>query len=136
MAMEMRIEEELRVLLVEDSEDDVFFFERALGRTSVSTQLTALTNGAAAMDYLADAAERKPHVVFLDLKLPQVSGFEVLRWLRTREFDPPLRVVVLSGSDQDRDLIEVRELGAYDYIVKPIGVDRLRQVLRDCGPPG
>lgn len=124
------------VLLVEDSPDDVFLFQRILRRTEVKTQLSIVQNGSAAVEFLkavleSREAERfpRPDVVFLDLKLPLLSGFEVLRWVREQTFSPPLLIIVLTGSDEDRDKRLVAELGVQEFVTKPIRADFLKEVL-------
>ena len=118
------------VLLVEDSDDDAFFFDRALRRCQVDCEFTRLENGALALDYLKNALAsadgfRRPDVVFLDLKLPAFSGFDILRWIAEQNVRPPLKVVVLSGSEHQGDMDLARALGASDYCVKPISPERL-----------
>src|SRR3954449_11136995 len=93
------------ILLVEDSEDDAFFFRRVLKRSGIEHSLRQAADGAAALRYLeaarAGADETKypwPDLVFLDLKLPTFSGFEILTWIREQKMEP-LDVLVLSGSE-------------------------------------
>src|SRR5689334_7804248 len=110
-------------LLVEDSDDDAFFFERALATACVPVQLIRLADGGAAVEYLermtrASRDLSRTHVLFLDLKLPVLSGFEVMRWIRERNL--LLEVIVLSGSDLDSDIEAARDLGACEFLVKPI----------------
>ncbi len=120
------------VLLVEDSDDDAFFFERSLKNAGIPGQLIRVADGGAAVEYLerASAASKdllQTHVVFLDLKLPVLSGFEVLRWIRERSLS--VEVLVLSGSDLDLDIEAATRLGASDYLVKPISAAELRKRL-------
>ncbi|MGZ5544644.1 MAG: response regulator [Limisphaerales bacterium] len=124
------------VLLVEDSSDDVFLFERGLGRTGIKTRLSVVGNGSAAVDYLKAVLERRepekfprPDVIFLDLKLPQLSGFEVLRWVRQQKFEPPLSIIVLTGSDEERDKRLVAELGVEEFVTKPARAAYLKEIL-------
>ena len=77
------------VLLVEDSPDDAFFFRRAVNKSGIPAAIQLAADGLEAMDYLlhqgrfADAAAHpSPHIMFLDLKLPHVNGFELLDWMR------------------------------------------------------
>jgi CheY-like chemotaxis protein len=114
------------ILLVEDNEDDVFLMRRALKSAAVTTPVRILENGQEAIDYFGGTglyADREKHpypsLVFLDLKLPYKSGFDVLSWLQ--ENPPPvnLTVVVLSSSNSPHDVARCAELGASHYAVKP-----------------
>lgn len=118
------------VLLVEDSDDDAFFFERAFEQAGVAAKLVRLGDGQSAVHYLERASANSPdlsrtHLMFLDLKLPVLNGFEVLQWLRDRNIQ--LEVMVLSGSDIETDVSLARRLGASDYLVKPITPMELKQ---------
>ena len=68
-------------------------------------------------------------MIFLDLKMPGRNGFEVLEWLQTQPTLKSLRVVILSGSQEPADIDRARKLGAADYVVKPVAVERLRELL-------
>ena len=120
------------VLLVEDSDDDAFFFERAFTDSAVAARLIRVHDGGSALDYLRGASEKsrdlsRTHVVFLDLKIPVFSGLDVLRWIKERDLS--VKVLVLSGSDLDSDVEMARALGAADYIVKPISPADLKKCL-------
>ncbi|HVS52611.1 MAG TPA: response regulator [Opitutaceae bacterium] len=119
------------ILLVEDSEDDVFFFSRALRESGFDCELVHQPDGSAAIDYLerslqAAASIHRPDLVFLDLKLPTFTGFEVLSWIRDAEFSPPLDVAILSGSEHAGDVERALSLGASGYYVKPILAQQLK----------
>lgn len=121
------------VLLAEDSEDDAFFFRWSLQKAGLKCHLVHATDGAKAMQMLkgcVDASGRRtpecPDLVFLDLKMPAMTGFEVLEWIRAHPFDPPLDVAVLSGSEHASDVARATALGASAYYVKPISADHLR----------
>jgi CheY-like chemotaxis protein len=123
------------VLLVEDSDDDAFFFERALKEAGVEKAPVRLVDGGAAIAYLERASAgskdlSQTHILFLDLKLPVLSGFEVLKWIRDHRVS--IEVLVLSGSSLDLDMEAARRLGASDYLVKPISAAELKQRL-GCG---
>jgi CheY-like chemotaxis protein len=120
------------VFLAEDSEDDVFFFQRAFRKAEVGCSLLRAENGRAAIEMLKDGASwpgSVPVVVFLDLKMPVMSGFEVLEWLRFSGLDPAPKVIVLSGSNDQDDRARAQSLGAADYLVKPITAEILREMI-------
>ncbi|MGH7957891.1 MAG: response regulator [Opitutaceae bacterium] len=117
------------VLLVEDSEDDAFFFRWTLDKCGFACEVVHAIDGAAAIQRLeAVLAGTSPHpdLVFLDLKIPTFSGFEILAWIRDRRFEPPLDVAVLSGSEHVGDIQRAHSLGATAYYVKPLSVEQLR----------
>ena len=127
------------VLLVEDSEDDVFFFRRTLERSGVECGFHCVTNGAEAVEFLRETSSSNsqplPQTIFLDLKMPVLDGFEVLEWMRTQSFPTPIQVIVLSGSDYQDDKARAARLGAADYLVKPVKVaDLLRSLSHVCPP--
>ena len=114
------------ILLVEDSEDDVFFMVRAFKAAGLVTPLARVENGEKAIDYLTGKAPYDdrarfplPSLVLLDLKMPFVSGFEVLRWIRNQSCCSKVPVIVFTTSSQERDVETAYELGANAYIVKP-----------------
>ncbi len=120
------------VLLVEDSDDDAFFFERSLLNSAVPVELIRVAHGGEAVDYLQKASQHsrdlsQSYLVFLDLKLPVLNGFEVLKWIR--EHNLSVEVVVLSGSDIESDMERARTLGASDFLVKPISAEDLKKRL-------
>ena len=125
------------VLLVEDSEDDAFFFRRTFDKSGVSCTIQHVTDGAQAIEFLRNASisnDGFPQTIFLDLKMPVVNGFEVLDWLRTQAFAAAVQVIVLSGSEQQDDRERAAQLGASDYLVKPLKVCDLHRLLRDICP--
>ena len=118
-----------KVLLVEDSEDDVFFFRRSLKKTGIPCDCVHVWNGGAATSYLQENRDLS-HLVFLDLKIPVLTGFEVLKWIQGQSFKTRLEIVVLSGSDDPRDIASAQELGVSDYLVKPVSVADLARKLQ------
>jgi len=126
------------ILLVEDSEDDAFFFNRTLQKSGMTFSVSHVPDGAQAIAFLQNAMssgeENFPQTIFLDLKMPVVNGFEVLEWIRTQTFPVPVVVIVLSGSEQADDKERAAQLGAADYLVKPIRVSDLHRVFRNICP--
>ena len=86
------------ILLVEDSEEDAFFFTRTSEKSGIHCKCNRARNGAAAKAYLLSNVGM-PHIVFLDLKMPVMDGFEELDWLKDQPFKSDFVVIVLSGSD-------------------------------------
>ena len=114
------------ILLVEDDEDDVFLMRRALRGAHVVNPLHVVEDGQQAIDYLAgngEFAHREAHpmpaIVFLDLKLPYMSGHDVLAWIRRQRALETLVVIVLTSSNEPSDLNRCYALGANSYLVKP-----------------
>jgi CheY-like chemotaxis protein len=117
------------ILLVEDSEDDAFFFRWTLDKCGMACDVTHSIDGAAAIEYLQGVlagTQPRPDLIFLDLKIPTFTGFEVLAWIGQQHFEPPLDVAVLSGSEHAIDVQRAHALGASGYYVKPLSVEQLR----------
>lgn len=115
------------ILLAEDDENDQFFMQIALQRAEVRDPLHIVGNGRDAIAYLAgekpyDDREKypQPTILFLDIQMPYLSGFDVLEWLRSRrnEFSN-LVVIVLTSSPEERDHTRAYQLGARSYLLKP-----------------
>ena len=128
------------ILLVEDNQDDVFFFLEARRATGLTNPTHHAESGQAALDYLKGAgqfADREryavPFLMLLDLKLPHVSGLEVLRWVREQPALATMLVVVLTSSAQERDVDEAYQLGANSYLVKPNALEGLTDLVKAIG---
>ena len=131
------------IMLVEDDPDDIFIFQRALQAAHISLPLVILTNGQEALDYLSHSRKYSdqaqyplPFVVFLDLKLPYIDGFEILTWIRKQPSLESVVVVALSGSDETRDHQKSYTLGARSYVVKPPTAVQLRQFMESMASYG
>jgi CheY-like chemotaxis protein len=116
------------LLLVEDNEADILFFRRALKKVRPDAPLEVATSGTAAVQHLTEARPA-PSVMLLDLKLPRMSGLEVLEWMKARPELRQVRTVVLTSSSEDRDVRRSYELGAVAYVVKPVDVGGLSEVV-------
>lgn len=123
------------LLLVEDDENDVFFLRRALQSTGTNVQLHVATDGRQALDYLlgrgayADRTEHPlPTLVLLDLKLPYLSGLEVLKQLRAEPSLRKLIVVVLTSSSLDSDVAQAYENGVNSFLVKPSRLEEQKEL--------
>lgn len=120
------------VLYADDDENDVFFMERAFSKLKLRRALRVVTNGREAVGYLTAAAgpaERAkfpvPDLVCLDVKMPEMSGLEVLKWVRGQAKWRTLPVVMFSSSTLRRDVEFARAFGANAYLVKPSNAEQL-----------
>ncbi len=130
--------DDVPILLAEDDENDVFLMRRAFERAGIPNPVFVVRNGQEAIDYLAGTgqyAERKkfpfPGLMLLDLKMPWMDGFDVLKWLRRQPGVEQFPVVVLTSSKLQADVDQSRELGVYDYRVKPQAFEDLVRLLDD-----
>jgi len=128
--------ESCTLLLVEDNPDDIFLMERALKKTGLRLRLHIVTDGRQAVDYLSGVQEYSdriryplPAMVFLDLKLPYLNGFEVLEWIRKHPVLSGLDVSILTSSPEERDQQTAQRLRARAYLVKPPTDTSLLEVL-------
>ena len=136
------------ILYVEDDEADRFFMEHAFNTAGLPSTLRMVNDGRAAVQYLsgtgqfADRARHPvPKLVLLDLKMPELSGFEVLEWIRKRPEYAALPVIIFSSSSHPDDPRKAKTLGADDYWRKPANsmhyaqvVDLLRKKWLSAGP--
>jgi len=127
-----------KILLVEDNPDDVALTMRALKSHNITNDVVVAQDGAQALDYLFGGkgnprAGELPAVVLLDLNLPKVNGLEVLRRIRAEEATRLLPVVILTSSDEERDVIEGYSLGANSYVRKPVDFVEFTEAARELG---
>ena len=115
------------ILIAEDTEDDALIIRRALQKAAVPNPLHVVRNGEEVMAYLQghrQFANRDeyplPALLLLDLKMPRMDGFEVLSWIRHQPSLKALRVIVLTSSEDIRDVNKAYELGANSFLVKPM----------------
>jgi two-component system, response regulator len=128
------------ILLVEDNPDDEALTLRALKKNNIKNEVVVARDGIEALDYLFGTGAHagrdlhvQPQVVLLDLKLPKLDGFEVLRRLRAAEPTKLLPVVILTTSNEDQDRIKGYGLGANSYVRKPVEFDRFIEAVRQLG---
>ncbi len=120
------------ILHVEDEENDVLLLKLAFQQVGISNPVRVVRTGRQALDYLRGEgkyAEREeyplPCLVLLDLKLPQMSGLDVLKWMRREPAFRTTIVVVFTSSSLDRDVEEAYRFGANSYLVKPASAGEL-----------
>ena len=118
------------ILLVEDNPDDEQLAVRALKRSNVVNDIVVARDGQQALDYLLDGSKPLPALVLLDLKLPKVSGLQVLQRLRATERTAILPVVILTTSKEDQDLLDSYRSGCNSYIRKPVDFTQFAEAMR------
>ncbi len=121
------------ILLVEDNADDEQLTLRAMRQSDVPNIIRVARDGAEALEALFGTGSRLPDLVLLDLKLPKVSGLEVLQRIRSEEATKTLPIVILTSSDEERDIVESYNLGANSYIRKPVDFDEFIDAVRQLG---
>ena len=124
------------VLLVEDSPDDALIMQRAWKKAGLAQPLSLVDDGQKAVDYLSGTgpwADRQKHplpcLVLLDLKLPYLSGLEVVSWIRAHEPCSRMPVIFLTASHSEKDIQQAYTRGATAYLVKPPTPDELVRML-------
>ena len=129
-----------KILLVEDNPDDVELTLRAFKKNNVANEVVVVSDGVEALAYMfgtgryagRDVAQR-PSVIFLDLKLPKLDGLEVLRRLRADARTALQPVVILTSSNEEKDMITGYKLGANSYVRKPVDFDQFVEAARQLG---
>jgi two-component system response regulator len=132
--------ENIEILLVEDNMHDAELTMRALYKNQVARHIVHLKNGAVALDFLFGTGQyagrninNKPLVILLDLKMPKVSGLEVLEKITANSLTRKIPVVVLTSSKEHPDVERAYSLGANSYIVKPVDFESFREIVHNLG---
>lgn len=132
--------DEIEILLIEDNASDAEMTVRALKKSGIANKLLHLKDGAEALDFIfakGNYSDRKvvngPKVVILDLKMPKVSGIEVLQKMKSDERTRKIPVVVLTSSKEDPDIKECYALGVNSYVVKPVDFDQFHKAISGLG---
>jgi len=132
--------QQIEILLIEDNPNDAEMAIRALRKSNLANHLVHLEDGQQALDYLFGTgaytdrgANEQPRLVLLDLKLPKVDGLEVLGQLRAHELTQRLPIVMLTSSQETRDVAESYRLGANSYVVKPVDSEKFSEALCNLG---
>jgi CheY-like chemotaxis protein len=132
--------EDVEILLVEDNPNDVELTMRALQKQSLANKVFVVKDGAEALEFMfatgafaARKIENRPKVVLLDLKLPKVDGIEVLRRIKADARTKHTPVVMLTSSQEERDVIDTYNLGVNSYIVKPVDFSNFVHAVSELG---
>jgi len=128
------------ILLVEDNPSDIGLTQRALARSHIANKLVVVEDGQEALDYLFGGGQYSgrnvselPALVLLDLQLPRLDGFEVLRRIRDDQRTHRLPVVILTTSKEEQDVAQSYDLGANSYIRKPVDFTQFAQSIEHLG---
>jgi two-component system response regulator len=130
---------DVEILLVEDNPHDVELTLRALQKNNLANKVEVVKDGEEALDFVfatgrfAGTTTNHLKVILLDLKLPKVSGLEVLQQLKADDRTKGIPVVVLTSSHEDRDIKECYKLGVNSYVVKPVEFDAFAKTVADLG---
>jgi two-component system response regulator len=122
---------ECDILLVEDNPDDAALTLRALSRHNLANRVQVARDGVEAFECLRDRS--RPKVILLDLKLPRISGLEVLERLKADAETRTIPVVVLTSSREEPDIARAYALGANSYIVKPVDFEQFVDAVSEAG---
>ena len=130
----------VEILLVEDNPRDVDLTLRAMKKRNMANKIHVVRDGAEALDYIFARGEyihrdknHRPKVILLDLKLPKVDGLEVLRQIKADEQARMIPVVVLTSSNDERDMVESYRLGVNSYITKPVDFGKFIDSVQELG---
>jgi CheY-like chemotaxis protein len=126
---------QVNILMVEDDAGHARLIERNMRRAGICNEIVHVTDGASALDRLNRdlAANARPILVLLDLNLPDMSGIAVLARLKATESFRRIPVVVLTTTDDEREIARAYDLGANVYITKPVDYDRFAAAIRQLG---
>lgn len=129
-----------KILLIEDNDDDIELVEIALNSGFIANDLDVVKDGAEALDYLHckgkyinKSIDDLPALILLDLNLPKITGFEVLKEIRSNEKTCLIPVTIFTSSDQEKDIIESYKLGANSYIQKPVDFEKFKEAISQLG---
>lgn len=125
------------IVAVDDEPDDIFFLRRLIGKVGMAHQFQPFANAEAAMVALSGFASGEvtatfPLVCFLDIKMVGMSGFDLLKWIRSQRGLDALPVIMFSSSDHPQDVDAAREFGAQGYLKKYPSADAMRAVLNEA----
>ena len=131
--------EHVEILLVEDNPTDAELTMRALRKKNLANNLVWVKDGEEALDFIycrgryKDRVNGTPKLILLDLKLPKIDGIEVLRNLKADAKTRTVPVVMLTSSQEERDIVESYQLGVNSYIVKPVDFDKFLEMVSQVG---
>lgn len=122
----------IRILLVEDSDDDVLMIRESFKKSKILNELAVVSDGQAAVDYLKNLLGQEaelPGLVLLDINMPKKNGFEVLDFIKNTDALRHLPVIMLTTSESEDDVLKSYQSGACSYIPKPVNIYDLKKVM-------
>lgn len=132
--------EPVRIMLIEDNEDHAYAVKLSFSRHRVANKIYRVADGEAALDFLfrrneyADPSKSpRPHVIFLDLRLPKIDGLEVLRQIKESEQLHRIPIVILTTSAAEQDLVEAYDCHVNSYLVKPLDFEKFTELMKAVG---
>lgn len=130
----------VEILLVEDNPNDVELTLHALKKSRLTNKIQVVRDGEEAINFIFNNQESvngknpsRPKVILLDLKLPKIDGIEVLRRIKNDPLTQSIPVVVLTSSNEERDITETYKLGVNSYIVKPVDFAKFVEAMHTLG---
>lgn len=136
----MTYEKDIEILLVEDNDDDAELALMAFKKHNFANKIVRMRDGAEAIDYLFCRGEfidrdvtDLPKIILLDLKLPKVSGFEVLKAVKNDIFLKTIPVIIMTSSQEEKDIVKSYELGVNSFITKPVMMEEFMDVVYNLG---
>lgn len=132
--------EEVEILLVEDNMADAELTIRTLKKAKLANHLLHVKDGVEALDFLfcrgvfeGRKLNKHPKVILLDIKMPRVNGIEVLKQLKENEDTKLIPVVIMTSSNEEKDIVESYKLGVNSYVVKPVGFEGFAKAVIELG---
>lgn len=130
---------EVTIVMVEDDVGHATLIEKNLRRAGIMNKIIHIENGREALEFFKDKKEHRGHVypegilILLDLNLPEVDGFEILKYLKAHEDTKTIPIIVLTTTDTPREIERAYELGANIYVTKPVVYDSFSDSIRRLG---
>lgn len=132
--------EKVEILLCEDNKRDADLTIRALKKKNIGNKIIWVKDGEEALDYLFGrnaykerVVEDTPRVILLDLKMPKVDGMEVLKEVRSHPATKFIPVVIMTSSNEEKDIVKSYQLGVNSYIVKPVDFSKFTEAISEVG---
>jgi len=134
----MEVINEVEILLIEDNPNDAEIAIRALKKNNLANRLVLIKEGDEAINFIFardkyKGMKNRPKIILLDLKLPKISGLDVLKRIKENSLTKIIPVVMLTSSKEEKDMIESYQLGANSYLVKPVNFEKFTESIKEIG---